>query len=136
MLAFLYSTAAGDTCILIAQQIRGALDELAPSVPVLIVSADPAADTAAQRAGASSQQVSLTGRVHYLTGSPAAAARGLARVPRRSPASAGRAAFDTLRLGAADRPPRDASGCVFGLEQLTPEALAHDIGKLAGRLIP
>ena len=32
-------------CIVIAQQVRGALDELAKPVPVLIVSATPAADT-------------------------------------------------------------------------------------------
>ena len=47
MLAFLYST-CGATCVLIAQQIRGALDELPRPVPVLIVSADPRADTPAR----------------------------------------------------------------------------------------
>ena len=47
MLAFLYSD-CGAACMLIAQQIRGALDELrAPACRVLIVSADPAADTPA-----------------------------------------------------------------------------------------
>ena len=35
----------GATCVVIAQQIRGALDELRRAVPVLLVSADPAADT-------------------------------------------------------------------------------------------
>jgi protein SCO1/2 len=47
VLAFLYST-CGDTCVVIAQQIRGALEELPHPVPVLIVSADPAADTRAR----------------------------------------------------------------------------------------
>src|ERR1700678_3932868 len=44
ILSFL-STTCPPTCPLIAQQIRGALDELGWSVPVLIVSANPAADT-------------------------------------------------------------------------------------------
>src|SRR5262245_33570574 len=47
VLAFVYPT-CGSTCVLIAQQIRGALDELPRPVPVLLVSADPAADTPAR----------------------------------------------------------------------------------------
>ncbi len=61
VLAFLYST-CGATCTLIAQQIRGALDELPQPVPVLIVSADPAADTPASVARFLAR-VSLTGRI-------------------------------------------------------------------------
>src|ERR1039458_4804136 len=37
IIAFLYST-CGATCILIAQQVRGALDELPHPVPVLFIS--------------------------------------------------------------------------------------------------
>ncbi len=44
LVTFLYSS-CGATCVLIAQQIRGALDELAGPVPVLIISADPAGDS-------------------------------------------------------------------------------------------
>ena len=40
VLTFLYPT-CGAPCILIADQIRGALEELPRPVPVLIVSADP-----------------------------------------------------------------------------------------------
>ena len=46
VLAFLY-TRCGAPCTLIAQQIRGALDELRRPAAVVIVSADPAGDTPA-----------------------------------------------------------------------------------------
>ena len=46
IVAFVYSTCGGPaSCI--AQQIRGALDELDRPVPVLLISADPGADTPA-----------------------------------------------------------------------------------------
>jgi protein SCO1/2 len=127
ILAFLYSS-CGATCILIAQQIRGALDELAHPVPVLFVSANPAADTPA-RVNRFLARVSLTGRVRYLTGSPAALqsvwlAYGVV------PATSGRAAFDrSASVLLLDRSGRER--VVFGLEQLTPEGLAHDVRKLS-----
>lgn len=126
VLAFLYST-CGAACILIAQQIRGALDELPHPVPVVIVSADPATDTPANVARFLAK-VSLTGRVHYLTG-PLAQLRPIWRAYRVHPATAGRAAFDRfaflLLLDARGR-----ERVLFEPEVLTPEALAHDIGKL------
>jgi protein SCO1 len=127
VLTFLYST-CGPTCIVIAQQIRGALDELAHPVPVFILSADPAADTAA-RVNRFLAQVSLTGRVHYLTG-PSGALALLWRAYGVVPASSGREAFDR----SASVFLLDGSGrarVVFQSEQLTPEALAHDIRKLS-----
>lgn len=127
ILAFLYST-CGPTCILIAQQIRGAIDELPHPVPVLLVSADPAADTTA-RVNRFLARVSLTGRVRYLTGSRAAL-EPVWRAYGVIPASQGRTAFE--------RSPSvillDRSGgerVIFGLEQLTPEGLAHDVRKLS-----
>jgi protein SCO1 len=126
VLAFLYPT-CGATCILIAQQIRGALDELSHPVPVLIVSASPTTDTRVhvERFLA---QVSLTGRVHYLTGSPAQL-RAIWRAYHVHPAADGRATFDKfaflLLLDARGR-----ERVLFEPEVLTPEALAHDIGKL------
>jgi protein SCO1/2 len=126
VVTFLYST-CGATCVLIAQQIRGALDELPHPVPVLIVSADPAADTPASIARFLAQ-VSLTGRVQYLTGS-SAQLRSVWRAYRVHPARAGRAAFDRfaflLLLDARGR-----ERVLFEPAVLTPEALAHDIGKL------
>jgi cytochrome oxidase Cu insertion factor (SCO1/SenC/PrrC family) len=126
ILAFLYST-CGAICTVIAQQIRGALDELARPVPVLIISADPEADTPA-RIKRFLAGVSLTGRVHYLTGSRAALAP-VWRSFRIVPASAGRAAFDrSASVLVLDRV--GSERVIFQLEQLTPEALAHDVRKL------
>jgi protein SCO1/2 len=126
VLAFLYST-CGPTCIVIAQQIRGALDELPRPVPVLFVSADPAADTPAHVARFL-QTVSLAGRVRYLTG-PVSQLRPLWRAYRITPAVSDPAAFDryasVLLLDGRGR-----ERVLFEEEQLTPESLAHDIGKL------
>jgi protein SCO1 len=129
VLAFLYST-CGPTCILIAQQIRGALNELGGhSSVVLIVSADPSADTPVS-VSRFLAQVSLTGRVHYLSGSPAQL-RTVWHAYHVTPASTGRAAFDNAAsVFLID--PAGLERVEFGVEQLTPEALAHDIGKLDG----
>ena len=127
VLAFLYSRCGGP-CVLIAQQIRGALDELgAQPVAVAIVSADPSGDSpsSVRRFLAA---VSLSGRAHYLTGSPAEL-RAVWKAYGVHPASAGASAFAkyaTVRL--LDSQGRER--VVYGPEQLTPEALAHDIGKL------
>jgi protein SCO1/2 len=128
MLAFLYSR-CGAPCVLIAQQIRGALDELPPGTPALIVSADPHGDTPAS-VRRFLGRVSLSGRVHYLTGSEAELGP-LWRAYRVKPASAGERTF-------AEYAPVvliDARGderVLFQSEQLTPEALAHDIRRLGG----
>jgi cytochrome oxidase Cu insertion factor (SCO1/SenC/PrrC family) len=132
VLAFLYST-CGATCVVIAQQIRGALDELREPPAVLLVSANPGADTPASvrhfLAG-----VSLSGRVRYLTGPPARLA-AVWRAYRIAPASAGSAAFErTATVLLVDR--RGRKRVLFGLEQLTPESLAHDVGRLEGERAP
>jgi protein SCO1 len=127
ILAFMYST-CGPTCVVIAQQIRGALDELPHPAPVLFVSAEPRADTP-EHVAKFLEQVSLAGRVHYLTGS-LAQLKPIWRAYRVVPGTAGRAAFDNY----ASVLLLDRSGServVFQSEQLTPEALAHDIGKLS-----
>jgi protein SCO1 len=130
VLTFLYST-CGAPCVLIAQQIRGALDELGRAKPVvLIVSASPHADTPAH-VGRFLDEVSLAGRVHYLTGPPSRL-RTIWRSYRVTPASAGRAAFARV----ASVLLIDGHGherVIYQQEQLTPEALAHDIGKLQDR---
>jgi protein SCO1 len=126
IVAFLYST-CGPTCIVIAQQIRGALDELPQGIPVLLISAEPRYDTPAgvRRFLA---RVSLSSRVHYLSGS-LAQLRPIWRSFKIVPATAGRAAFDR----SASVFLLDGSGrqrVVYQLEQLTPEALSHDVRKL------
>jgi protein SCO1 len=132
VVAFLYST-CGATCIVIAQQIRGALDELddehASPPAVLIVSADPAADTPAHVARFLTS-VSLSGRVRYLTGS-VSQLRPIWHSYDITPATSGAAAFDRV----ASVLLIDAEGnkrVLFESEQLTPESLSHDIGRLDG----
>jgi protein SCO1/2 len=127
ILAFLY-TSSRTTAPLIAQQIRGALDELpGPPVPVLAVSVDPGGDTPA-RIRAFLRENSLSGRIEYLTGTPAQL-RAVWRAYAVVPASAGTVAYErsafVLLLDRAGRPRVE-----FPLEELTPEALAHDIRKL------
>jgi protein SCO1/2 len=127
VLAFL-SARCGAACTLIAQQIRGALDELAQPAPVLFISVDPAGDTAA-RISRFLAQVSLTGRVRYLTGS-GGVLRPIWRAYGVRPLSSGRSAFERgAQVMLLDRAGRER--VLFGLEQLTPEGLAHDIRKLS-----
>ncbi|HEX5853811.1 MAG TPA: SCO family protein [Solirubrobacteraceae bacterium] len=128
VLTFLYST-CGAACVVIAEQIRGALDDLRTPVPVLIVSANPRADTPAS-IGRFLTEVGLTGRVRYLTGPPARL-RELWRSYRVTPASAGRAAFSRhASVLLIDR--HGDERVLYQQEQLTPETLAHDIGILDG----
>ncbi len=126
VIAFLYSN-CGATCILIAQQIRGALDELAQPVPVLLISADPAGDTPAS-VRRFLAQVSLSGRVLYLTGTESRLSR-VWRDYRVTPAAAGKAAFDRFATVLLVDP-QGRERVLYGQEQLTPEALVHDIGRL------
>ncbi len=126
ILAFLY-TRSKTTAPLIAQQVRGALDELPPGTPALAISLDPAADTRA-RVRAFLRAASLTGRMEYLTGS-VARLRPVWRAYAAAPASAGPVAYErgafVLLL---DR--EGAPRVEFPVEELTPEALAHDVRKL------
>jgi protein SCO1 len=128
VLTFLYST-CGAPCVLIAQQIRGALDELPTPVPVLIVSADPASDSPA-RVRRFLSEGALTGRAQYLSGTPGQL-RHLWTAYSVKPASAGPRVFSEY----ASVLLIDTSGAervVFESEQLTPESLSHDIQLLAG----
>ena len=126
VVAFLYP-GCGASCVLIAEQIRGALDDLAHPVPVVIVDAgpSPASPAAVKRF---LHETSLTGRVLYLDGTPAEL-RSIWHAYHVVPASAGSAAFGA----AAEVRLLDAGGrerVVFGTEQLSPDALAHDIRRL------
>jgi protein SCO1/2 len=128
IVAFVYST-CGATCVVIAQQIRGALDELRQPVPVLLISVNPSADTptSARRFLA---RTSLSGRASYLSGT-LAQLRPVWRSFRIVPASAGRTAFDrSASVYLLDRDGHER--VIFQLEQLTPEALSHDVRKLLG----
>jgi protein SCO1 len=133
-LAFLPVPFRGSTdcrsCVLVAQQVRGALDELGPraGVRTIFVNANPAAPPA--RGGQLLFETSLNGRVEYLTGA-AAQLRKVWRAYRVTPASAGRAASEAaITVLLIDRHGFERVG--FGLEQITPEGLAHDIRLLEG----
>jgi protein SCO1 len=126
IVAFPY-TRCGGPCTVIAEQIRGALDELAQAPPVLLVSADPAADTRA-RMRSFLARTALAGRALYLSGA-LARLRAVWRSLRVVPASAGARAFDqSASVFVLDRAGRER--VLFQLEQLTPEALSHDVRKL------
>jgi protein SCO1/2 len=128
ILAFLYTTSR-TTAPLIAQQIRGALDELGGPVPALAVSVDPAGDTRA-RVRAFLRANALTGRLEYLTGTPAQL-RAVWRAYDVTPARAGAGAYEraafVLLLDRSGAPRVE-----LPLEQLTPETLAHDVRRLQG----
>jgi protein SCO1 len=129
ILAFLY-TASKTTAPLIAEQIRGALDELGPhtsGVSALAVSVDPAADTPAH-VRAFLRANSLTGRLEYLRGG-LAQLRPIWRAYHVVPAGAGPRAYEEgAFVVVLDR--AGAARVEFPLEELTPEALAHDVRKL------
>src|SRR5262249_24989931 len=126
VLAFVGSSCAPG-CVLVAQQIRGALDDVGRSVPVLLVSVDPASDTRA-RVNAFLRSVSLAGRARFLA-APAGALPSLWRAYRVTTPSAGRAQFErAIPVLLIDRQGRERA--LYEPEQLTPEALAHDIGTL------
>ncbi len=126
ILTFLY-TASRTTAPLIAQQIRGALDELPRGVPALAVSVDPVGDTPA-RVRVFLRENSLTGRLEYLTGT-LAQLRAVWRAYAVVPASAGAVAYERSALVVLlDR--AGAERVDFPVEELTPEALAHDIRRL------
>jgi protein SCO1/2 len=128
VLAFIYST-CGRPCVLLAQQVRGALDELPHPVPVLFVSADPAIDTRASVARFLAS-VSLTGRVRYLTGS-LGELRPVWRAYGVTPPEAGRAAFqNAVGLRLIDRRGDDRVLFQVEGEDLTVEGIAHDLRRL------
>ena len=126
ILTFLYTTSK-TTAPLIAQQIRGALEELPKGTPALAISLDPSGDTPA-RVQTFLQAASLTGRMEYLSGS-AAQLSPVWRAYAVAPASAGAVAYErgafVLLL---DR--RGAPRVEFPVEELTPEGLVHDVRKL------
>jgi protein SCO1/2 len=128
VLTFLYST-CGAQCVLIAQQIRGALDELPTPVPVLIVSADPASDSPA-RIRRFLSEAALSGRARYLSGTPALL-RSVWAAYGVKPASAGSRVFDEY-ASVLLIDPSGRERVVFESEQLTPESLSHDIQLLSG----
>lgn len=124
ILTFMYTTCR-DTCPIMAQQIRGALDDIGRPVPALAVSVDPVGDTQ-QRARAFLVRQHLVGRMRYLLGT-AGELQPIWRAYGIAPQTGGRdhSAYVVL----IDRRGRQRIG--FPADHLTPEGLAHDIRRLS-----
>jgi protein SCO1/2 len=133
ILTFLYSTCQ-DTCPLIAQQIRGALDQVGTAVPALAVSVDPTDDTPLNAQRFLFKQ-SVVGRMSFLLGTKAQL-EPIWRSFGIAPQTAGSStrsdhSVDTILLDKAGRPTVG-----FQADLLTPEALAHDVRKLEAQPAP
>lgn len=128
LLAFLSASKRGS--LLVAQQIRGALDELGTDeisrLAVLIVSTDRAVTHA--RVERFLSEAGLTGRVQFLTGPPERL-RAIWKAYGVVSASEGEASFlASTPILLVDRAGIERVG--FPVEQLTPEGLAHDLRAL------
>jgi protein SCO1/2 len=123
VVTFLYTTCR-DTCPLMAQQIRIALDDVGHDVPVVAVSVDPANDTP-QRARAFLLKQGLEGRMRWALGSAAQLQRlwdAYGIQPQRDDAEH---TASTILLDG-----RGVQRVGFAASVLTPDGLAHDIAKL------
>ncbi|MEA2265066.1 MAG: hypothetical protein QOE27_649 [Solirubrobacteraceae bacterium] len=133
ILTFLYSTCQ-DTCPVIAQQIRGALDQLGHRVPALAVSVDPTGDTPLNARRFLVKQT-VAGRHDFLLGTRPALAP-IWRAFGVGPQTGGKGArsdhsVDTVLLDPTGRP-----RIGYQSDLLTPEALAHDIRRLEAEPAP
>ena len=122
---FVYSTCE-DTCPALVDQVRGALDDTGAGMPLLAVSVDPAGDTPAS-ARRFLNEHRMTGRARFLLGDERALApvwKGYGVAPQRGDLD------HSATVVLVDAQGRQRVG--FPHDQLTPEALAHDIRKLDG----
>jgi protein SCO1/2 len=128
IVTFMYSTCK-DTCPLMADQIRGALDELGHDVPTLAVSVDPAGDTPLNTKRFLARH-GLTGRARFLLGTRAQLApvwRAYGIRPQTN--SDAHSAYVVL----IDK--RGRQRVAFPASELTPEGLAHDVKALQAEQI-
>jgi protein SCO1/2 len=128
VVSFLY-TRCRDTCPLIADQVRGALDDLGSDrVPYLAVSVDPAGDTPGS-ARAFLLRHGLTGRARYLLGTRAQLAPvwrqfGIRPQRARDPRTDDHSASTVVLDG------RGVQRVGFTPDTITPEGVAHDVRAL------
>jgi len=121
---FVYSTCE-DTCPALVDQVRGALDDIRADVPLLAVSVDPAGDSPASARRFLNER-RMTGRARFLLGDESELApvwRGYGVQPQAG------ALDHSAAVVLVDAQGRQRVG--FPYDQLTPEALAHDLRKLA-----
>ncbi|HET7379204.1 MAG TPA: redoxin domain-containing protein [Gaiellales bacterium] len=119
------------TCLLVAQQVRGALDELGSHPPgsadvrTVFISTTPRNDSPA-RARSLLAKTALLGRVSYLLAGEAQLRPVWRAYHVTPPSSAGLAAAeDAVTVLLIDKRGLERVG--FGIEQITPEGLSHDI---------
>jgi protein SCO1 len=117
------------TCVLVAQQVRGALDELGSKsdVRAIFVSGELPARESANRLLA---QTSLAARAEYLTGDGVGVGRVWRAYRIALPAANDSKAEAATTVVLIDR--RGFERVAFGIEQITPESLSHDIRRLEG----
>jgi protein SCO1/2 len=128
IVTFMYSTCK-DTCPLMADQIRGALDALGHDVPTLVVSVDPARDTPLNTKRFLARH-GLTGRARFLLGTRAQLApvwRDYGIRPQTN--SDAHSAYVLL----IDK--RGRQRVAFPASELTPEGLGHDVKVLQAEQI-
>jgi cytochrome oxidase Cu insertion factor (SCO1/SenC/PrrC family) len=119
------------TCVLVAQQVRGALDELEPHPPpkadtrAIFVSGELPVRGSANRLLA---QTSLSTRAEYLTGDGVEVGRVWRAYRIALPATNDSKAEAATTVVLIDG--RGFERVAFGIEQITPESLSHDIGLL------
>ena len=130
IVSFVY-THCRDTCPLVAEQVRGALNDLGTrSVPWIAVSVDPGGDTPAS-ARAFLRVHRLTGRAHYLLGTTAQLMpvwRAFGILPQAS----GNTSHDSHTASTVILDAGGVQKIGFTADHLTPEALAHDVSALEG----
>lgn len=127
VVALVFLPGDGRTSLLVAQQIRGALDELGRSANVraILVSTAPRTDSRA-RARAFLAKTALLGRVSYLLAGEAQLRPVVRAYHVKPPSSAGQtAAEEAITVLLVDG--RGVTRVGFGVEQITPEGLSHDI---------
>ncbi len=123
VMTFLYTTCE-DTCPLLGQQIRGALDRLGRDVPVFAVSVDPPNDTP-QRARRFLAEQRLAGRMRFLVG-PEAELQRQWRAYGIAPQTEG--AEHSAYVVLLDE--RGVQRIGFPADKVTPEGLARDLRTL------
>jgi protein SCO1 len=129
IVSFLY-THCQDTCPLVAEQVRVALDDLGRrAVPYVAISVDPAGDTRAS-ARAFLFKHALDGRAHFLLGS----AKQLRTVWREfgvKPQGPGSTERDDHSTSTVVLDARGVQRIGFLASTLTPEDLVHDVRALS-----
>lgn len=115
-------------CVLAAQQVRGALDELGPGTKVRTIFLSGAVP------GGSADRLlsgsSLSKRVQYLTGGAVEVGKVWRAYRIDLPSSNSPEAEAATTVVLIDK--RGRERVAFGIEQLTPEGLSHDVRLLEG----